>query len=71
MIGSDIVEVYGVHYRLPIHMAIGDSFFMPCLDRQATMKVIRSHYRRFNKYRLTYEERIERGLLGIRVWRVA
>ena len=71
MLASDIITVYGVSYRVPIFLAIGDSFFMPCLDRQATMRVVRHHYRKFNKYRLTYEERIERGLLGIRVWRVA
>ena len=71
MLASDIITIFGVSYRVPILLAIGDSFFIPCLNRQVTMKALRSHYRKYNKYKLTYEERVERGMLGIRVWRVA
>lgn len=70
---NNIVWVHGVAYAVPHYLAIGDSFFVPCLDIPVTYKEIRLHYIRGRpkRYSLTYEERIERGLLGIRIWRVA
>ena len=64
-IGIDGVEMY-----IPIHtMKIGDSLFVPCLNQlPVAMQVGTLFQKRGFKY--TYRERIERGILGLRFWRV-
>ncbi len=59
----------GVPYRLPGWMDEGTSFFIPSLDHLRTIGAVRMHYGPF-RFRLGWKERIESGVLGIRVWRV-
>lgn len=47
----------------------GYSFFIPCLDADAAVKVIRKEARRL-KYKVTTKVTIEDGVRGIRTWRV-
>lgn len=63
------VDVYGVQIAIPPRLEIGHSFFVPALKAQVTFNAIAMGYRPCG-YQLTFEERIERGVLGIRVWRV-
>ena len=68
---TEIVKINGVQYKIPALLAVGDSIFLPCLDRHVTMQKLRNYYGFYGLgYKLTFEERVERGLLGIRVWRV-
>lgn len=59
----------GVDYKLPRDLRINSSFFIPTLKGRDTFEVVVDHYKPF-EYRLTWSERIENGLFGIRVWRV-
>lgn len=60
----------GVTYRVPQTLDIGHSFFLPVLDARRAVGKVRSHYRPQGAT-LVYDERIEQGMFGIRVWRVA
>ncbi len=50
-------------------MAVNDSFFLPTLTPKKAFTAVSRYYSK-KKYRMTYVERIESGMLGIRVWRV-
>lgn len=65
----DVLHYRGVDYQLPVELDIGQSFFLPTLRPKGVFTLVEKHYRG-RAYRLTWEERIERALLGIRVWRV-
>ena len=65
----DTFRIHGVVYRVPGWLDVGTSFFIPSLDHQYTLTVLRMHYSPLN-IRLGWHERIESGVLGIRVWRV-
>lgn len=65
----DVLHYNGVDYQLPVELKVGNSFFVPTLRPRGVYGLVEQHYRHF-RYKLTWEERIERGLLGIRVWRV-
>lgn len=64
----EVVTIRGVKYRLPQWMEPGQSFFVPCLDARSMGSVMAMRYSRLG-WKLTWAERIEQGLLGIRVWR--
>lgn len=63
------MAVLGVTYALPAELGIGHSFFVPSLKHKDTFEEVQRCYV-IAGYTLTWEERTERGLLGIRVWRV-
>jgi hypothetical protein len=67
---SDTLEINSAKFKVPRTLGIGYSFFLPALKGQAAFLAVRSHYRIFD-YQLTWDERIEDEVLGIRVWRVA
>lgn len=67
---DDVVEIRGASIRIPLGLGIGHSFFIPSLKPKETYAYIVRHYYG-EEYTLAYEERIEQGVLGIRVWRVA
>lgn len=58
-----------VRFRVPEWLEIGQSFFLPCLKAEELGGKVQRHYAR-TTMRVTWEERIEAGYLGIRVWRV-
>ena len=64
----EVVTIRGVKYRLPQWMEPGQSFFVPCLDARSMGSVMSGRYSRLG-WKLTWAERIEQGLLGVRVWR--
>ena len=63
------LQIDGVTYRMPEWLDEGYGFFMPCLNATQAIQAVRRHYAPL-KFRLEYTERVESGLLGIRVWRV-
>lgn len=63
------VDVLGATLLIPKVLGIGHSFFVPALKPKVTFGLISNSYSAQN-YKLTYEERIEIGVLGIRIWRV-
>jgi hypothetical protein len=64
------LQIDGVIYRVPPTMIVGQSFFLPVLDTQAAGRAVQRHYAP-QDYKLIASERVEMGLLGIRVWRAA
>lgn len=63
------VQVRGVAYAIPKTLFIGDSFFVPTIDRALTIRTVSQRLERFG-YTIKGEERIENGVLGVRLWRV-
>ncbi len=64
----EIVVIRGVKYRLPQWLEPGQSFFVPCLDARSMAGSIVNRYT-YIGFKLAWAERIEQGMLGIRVWR--
>ena len=65
------LEIEGVQVQIEWHkFRLGTSFFLPCIahDRMAASVVKRAESRGF---RIKTLARIENGMWGIRVWRVA
>lgn len=58
-----------VRYNVPVELERNTSFFVPTLRPKGMFRAVRKHYQKY-KYELVWEERIEEGVLGIRVWRV-
>lgn len=67
---DDVVNIRGACIKIPPALGIGHSFFVPSLKPRETYGYIIQHYYG-EEYELTYDERVEHGVLGIRVWRVA
>lgn len=65
----EILKFEGIEYRVPQFLGLNHSFFLPTLDPEAAFKVVAKHYLELG-YKLTWTDRIEQNLLGIRVWRV-
>lgn len=60
------LRIKGARFNLPDALVPHQSFFIPCLKHKETFAAIERHYR--NMYPLVWAERIENGMLGIRVW---
>lgn len=67
----NIVRIKGAYFSVPIDLDIGDSFFVPSLDTSLTIMHIDTHYRKRRLYKLSALQRIEKGMLGVRFWRIA
>lgn len=50
-------------------MAVGDSFFIPCLDYEQVRKEIRAIARSFD-IQVEIEPRTEQYIKGVRTWRI-
>lgn len=64
----EIAVIRGVKYRLPQWMEPGQSFFVPCLDARSMAYALVMRYSRLG-WKTAWAERIEQGMLGVRVWR--
>jgi len=67
---TDILEINSAVFRVPRTLGIGHSFFLPALKPQMVFNAVRVHYHTL-RYTLAWVERVEGGVLGIRVWRMA
>lgn len=65
----EILRFEGVEYQVPQFLGLSHSFFLPTLNPEEAFKVISKHYSGLG-YKLTWTDRIEQDLLGIRVWRL-
>jgi hypothetical protein len=65
----ETIRIDGVDYKLPQWLEIGHSFFAPCVDPSRALPRIEWHYSGMG-WKLRHAARIERGLYGVRVWRV-
>jgi hypothetical protein len=64
------VETHGVPVRIDwAKFRIGSSFFVPGLDTQGLQNQIRKYAAKFNM-RVVVHRRIERDVIGVRVWRI-
>lgn len=66
---SKTLMIKGARYRIPEALGVGYSFFLPCLKHKATFAAVTKAYSK-EGYKFTWADRIEDGMLGIRVWRV-
>lgn len=66
----ETIRINGAEFLVPYRLQVGQSFFIPALNYRKTISVVSPFYRR-KGYKMTYQERIEVGVLGIRAWRVA
>ncbi len=60
---------------LPLHIhwdkfKPGTSFFVPCLDRTTTERMIKKEARRLG-FNVATRQVIEKGVYGLRVWRIS
>jgi hypothetical protein len=55
---------------VPFGLNVNESFFIPSLKHKETFHKVADYYSS-HLYKLVWSERIESGVLGIRVWRVA
>lgn len=60
------LRVKGAEFDIPDALAPLQSFFIPSLKHKETFAAVDRHYK--NRYPLVWAERIENGVLGIRVW---
>ena len=62
--------IYGIDFNINwSKFIVGASFFIPCLDSDIALKQIKRATRRL-KFRIKTQVVIERGIQGLRVWRV-
>lgn len=64
------LRISGALFEVPKEMNIGDSFFVPCMSVQETVAALKRHYAPL-EYTLKSRQRVEAGVQGARVWRVA
>jgi hypothetical protein len=62
--------IYGIDFNINwSKFIVGASFFIPCLDSDMALKQIKRATRRL-KFRIKTQVVIERGIQGLRVWRI-
>jgi len=66
----EVMRFKGAAFSIPLALPLHGSFFVPCLKPKETYDMVLVHYRTHH-YSLVWEERVEEGVLGIRVWRAA
>jgi hypothetical protein len=66
----EYLKINGALVAIPPKLEVGHSFFVPSIKHKDTYNAVGITYRKYG-YALTWAERIERGVLGIRVWRTA
>lgn len=66
------VFIHGAEFPLTFisRMDPSDSFFLPCLDIPETKRQLRAVAKRY-KIKFIFDERVEKSLYGLRVWRIA
>jgi hypothetical protein len=65
----EVLRINGAAFLVPAYLGLNHSFFIPSLKHKRTFAGVLQHYAS-EEYTLIWEERIEQGVLGIRVWRV-
>ena len=63
------INILGASILAPQVLGIGHSFFVPALKPKVALNCTTAAYAR-QGYKFAHDERIEMGVLGIRVWRV-
>jgi hypothetical protein len=62
--------IYGIDFNINwSKFIVGASFFIPCLDSDMALKQIKRATRRL-KFRIKTQVVVERGIQGLRVWRI-
>jgi len=62
--------IYGIDFNINwSKFIVGASFFIPCLDSDMALKQIKRATKRL-KFRIKTQVVIERGIQGLRVWRI-
>lgn len=65
---EEVIVINGAQYRMPQWLDVGTSIFLPSVNHRMTYAAVRE-WAPWG-WKLTWRERIEGGLLGIRVWRI-
>jgi hypothetical protein len=65
------LEVLGVQVKVEWgEFLVGSSFFVPCLDDRLLAASIRARAKQ-QGFQTQYQARVENGMWGVRIWRVA
>jgi hypothetical protein len=65
----ETLVIDGVVYKLPQWLDVGQSIFIPCVNWQRVSRMVRAHYAP-TRWELDVSPRVERSLLGLRLWRL-
>jgi hypothetical protein len=62
--------IYGIDFNINwSKFVVGASFFIPCLDPDIPLKQIKRATKRL-KFRIKTQVVVEKGVQGLRVWRI-
>lgn len=62
--------IYGIDFNINwSKFVVGASFFIPCLDSDIAIKQVKRATRRL-KFGIKTQVVVERGIQGLRVWRI-
>jgi hypothetical protein len=62
--------IHGLDFRVNWrNFVIGSSFFIPCLDTDEALSQVKRTVRRLG-FTIKHQVVVEKGLIGLRVWRI-
>ena len=62
--------IHGLSFRINWpKFIVGASFFIPCLDIEATLAEVTTVTKRLG-YRIKSQVTVDRGVYGLRIWRI-
>lgn len=67
---NDLLVIKGAVFQVPVDLGLHNSFFIPALRPKETANAVTRHYSAY-EFKFVWAQRVENGVLGIRLWRVA
>lgn len=62
--------IHGLSFRINwSKFIVGASFFIPCLDIEATLAEVTTVTKRLG-YKIKSQPTVDRGIYGLRIWRI-
>jgi len=62
--------IHGLNFRINwSKFIVGASFFIPCLDTEATLAEVTKVTRRLG-YKIKSQASVNKGIYGLRIWRI-
>jgi hypothetical protein len=62
--------IHGLNFRINwAKFIVGASFFIPCLDTEAALAEVTTVTKRLG-YRIKTQVNVDKGIYGLRVWRI-
>jgi hypothetical protein len=62
--------IHGLSFKVNWrNFVVGSSFFIPCLDQEAALMQIKRTTKRL-RYKIKTQIVVEKGIIGLRIWRI-